>query len=71
MAPADTKAYHHHTLYTDSSSTVANVDASRVLIICHDGDDICQFGDIITFEHLTYAENVTAAASFVVSAAGL
>lgn len=56
---------------TDSSSAVANMDASKVLVICHDGDGICQFGDIITLEHLTYAENVTAAASFVVSAAGL
>lgn len=29
------------------------------------------FGDIITLEHLTYAGDVAAAASFAVSAAGL
>lgn len=35
-------------------------------MICHDGDDICQFGDIILLAHLTYAQNATAAAAWVV-----
>lgn len=55
----------------DSTSAVANIDSSKVLVICHDGDDICQFGDIITLAHLTYAENATAAATWVVEQLGL
>lgn len=51
---------------TDSSTAVANIDSDRVLIICHDNDDICQFGDLILLPHLTYSLNATAAASFVV-----
>lgn len=51
----------------DSASAVAGIDAARVLQICDDGDDICQFGDLLTLKHFTYAKNVTAAAAFVVS----
>ncbi|KAF3763112.1 family 5 carbohydrate esterase [Cryphonectria parasitica EP155] len=50
----------------DSDTAVANIDSSKVLIICHEGDDICDFGDLILLPHLTYAENATAAAAFVV-----
>lgn len=67
---SDSRAHTVHSLtfypLTDSTAAVANIDASKVLIICHDGDDICQFGDIILLQHLTYAENATAAANFVV-----
>lgn len=51
----------------DSTTAVANIDASKVLVICHEGDDICQFGDIILLPHLTYAENATAAATWVIA----
>lgn len=51
----------------ESSQPVANIDQSKVLIICHPGDDICLAGDIILPQHLTYAENAAQAASFVVS----
>ncbi|KAJ4387622.1 hypothetical protein N0V93_008219 [Gnomoniopsis smithogilvyi] len=50
----------------DSTTPVANIDASKVLVICHDGDDICQFGTLVLPQHLTYAENATAAANWVV-----
>ncbi|KUI54243.1 Cutinase [Cytospora mali] len=55
----------------DSTKSVDNAETSRVLIICHTDDYICQDGDIIDLEHLTYAENAATAASFVVSNAGL
>lgn len=51
----------------DSSTPVAGIDASKVLIICHEGDNICQHGDLILLPHLTYAENADQAASFVMS----
>lgn len=57
--------------YTDSGTPVANIDSSKVLVICHDGDDICNFGVLITLAHLTYAANVTAAATWVVDTLGL
>lgn len=53
-------------LLIDSTTAVANIDSSKVLVICHDGDDICQFGDLILLPHLTYAENATAAAAWLV-----
>lgn len=52
---------------TDSSKPVAGIAASKTLVICHTGDDICQFGDLITLEHLTYSEDTPQAASFIVS----
>jgi cutinase len=42
-----------------------NVDASKVLTVCHDGDNICAGGDIILLPHLTYAEDADTAAAFV------
>lgn len=51
----------------DSSTPVANINPSKVLIICHDGDDICSHGDTVLLPHLTYAENADQAASFVMS----
>jgi hypothetical protein len=35
-----------------------------VYTVCHSGDDICLNGDFILVPHLTYAENVVAAAAF-------
>lgn len=50
-----------------SKQAVANIGASRVKIICHEGDNICDNGPIILPQHLTYAEDADAAASFVMS----
>lgn len=55
---------------TDSSQSVENADPDKVLVFCHQGDDICQFGDFITLEHLTYAQDASTAADFVASMAG-
>lgn len=55
---------------TDSSQSVDNVDSEEVLVVCHKGDDICQFGDLVLLEHLTYAQDADTAADFVVSKAG-
>lgn len=46
-----------------------NVDPDKVLVVCHNGDDICQFGDLVKLEHLTYAQDADTAADFVVSKA--
>lgn len=51
----------------ESSQPVANIDQSKVRIVCHPGDDICQAGDIILPQHLTYAADAASAASFVAS----
>lgn len=57
------------TFQTDSSQGVENVDPDKVLVVCHKGDDICQFGDLVKLEHLTYAQDADAAADFVMSKA--
>ena len=51
----------------DSHEAVSGIDSSRVMIVCHVGDDICDQGDLILIQHLTYAEDAASAASFVVS----
>lgn len=48
-----------------NGQAVANISASKVLVVCHDGDNICQGGDIILLPHLTYAEDADTAAAFV------
>jgi cutinase len=50
-----------------SDQAVDGIDPSKVQVYCHDGDDICQAGEIILLQHLTYADDADAAASFVVS----
>lgn len=55
---------------TDSSQSVENTDSNKTLVICHQGDDICQFGDYVLLDHLTYAQDADKAADFVVSKAG-
>lgn len=47
-----------------------NADPDKVLVVCHTGDDICQFGSYVLLEHLTYAQDAGTAAAFVVSKAG-
>ncbi|KAK3071825.1 hypothetical protein LTR53_007951 [Teratosphaeriaceae sp. CCFEE 6253] len=55
----------------DNGEPVGSIPSSKVLIICHVGDDICLHGDLILPPHLTYAINAQQAANFVVSRAGL
>ena len=50
-----------------SHQAVKGIDASRVHIVCHAGDDICSQGFIIGLPHLTYAEDAASSASFVAS----
>lgn len=46
-----------------------NTDPDKVLVVCHNADDICQFGSLILLQHLTYAQDAGTAADFVVSKA--
>ncbi|OAA36847.1 Cutinase [Metarhizium rileyi] len=50
-----------------SKEPVQGIDPSRVKIVCHDGDDICDGGVIITPVHLTYAVDADSSAAFVAS----
>lgn len=50
-----------------SHSRVSNIDQSRVKIICHQGDNICEQGAIILPQHITYAIDAGSASSFVAS----
>lgn len=50
-----------------SKEPVRGIDASRVSIVCHEGDDICDGGVFITPQHITYAEDAESSANFVVS----
>ncbi|KAF2015225.1 carbohydrate esterase family 5 protein [Aaosphaeria arxii CBS 175.79] len=43
------------------------IAASKILIICHDGDNICDNGIIITPQHRNYEIDAPAAANFVAS----
>ncbi|KAL3421566.1 Cutinase 3 [Phlyctema vagabunda] len=52
----------------DNGTPVANVSPSKVLVICHDGDNICEGGALILLPHLTYATDAVTAAGFVVAA---
>ncbi len=54
----------------DRGQAVTGADPSRVLVICHSGDNICSGGDLILLPHLTYLEDADTAASFVRSKAG-
>jgi hypothetical protein len=55
----------------NNGTAVGSVPASKTLVICHDGDNICQHGDNILQPHLTYSMNADQAAAFVASAAGM
>ncbi|KAJ2896927.1 Cutinase [Zalerion maritima] len=54
----------------NDGEVVTNADGGKTLVICHDGDNICDHGDLILLPHLTYAKNADEAASFVVASAG-
>lgn len=42
-----------------------SITASKILTICHDGDNICEGGSSITPAHLNYQEDAPEAATFV------
>ncbi|KAH8589771.1 cutinase-domain-containing protein [Bisporella sp. PMI_857] len=44
--------------------------ASKTLVICHAGDNICDHGDLILIPHLTYSLDAKQAATFAASQAG-
>jgi cutinase len=49
----------------DRDETFGLVAASKTLIICHAGDNICDNGIIITPEHRNYEIDAPIAAAFV------
>lgn len=51
----------------DRDESFGRVAASKVLIICHEGDNICDNGIIITPQHRNYEIDAPAAAAFVAS----
>lgn len=51
---------------TDDGTEVEGA-SDKTLVVCHDGDNICEHGDIILLPHLTYSEDADMAASFVAS----
>lgn len=54
-----------------NGTAIANMKSSKTLIICHADDKICQHGDLILHSHLTYSEDATMAATFVMGQSGL
>jgi len=55
----------------DNGQAVGSIPASKVDIICHVGDNICQGGDLVLEPHLTYSLDAGSAASFVAGKVGL
>lgn len=49
----------------DRDETFGSVATSKVLIICHDGDNICDNGIVITPQHRNYEIDAPTAAAFV------
>ena len=47
-----------------NGTAIQGVDASRVLTVCHTGDDICKGGDSIGISHLNYSADAGSAAMF-------
>ncbi|KAJ4423176.1 hypothetical protein N0V82_002170 [Gnomoniopsis sp. IMI 355080] len=55
-----------------NGTAVTGVDGARTISFCSAEDDICaKGGDIITLAHLTYSQNATQAAMFVMQKSGL
>lgn len=54
-----------------SKTPVPNADPANTLVICHNGDNICDNGVLILPEHLTYGLDAPQAAAFIVQKAGL
>jgi len=73
LLPADTMAKVSSVVIfgdPNNGKPVTGASASKTLIICHAGDNICDGGSVILLPHITYAENADQAASFVIAKAG-
>ena len=53
---------------TDNGAAVTGVSAAKTKVICHNGDNICQHGNLVLTPHLTYSQNAGEAAQFVKAA---
>ncbi|KAH6712380.1 cutinase [Leptodontidium sp. MPI-SDFR-AT-0119] len=53
----------------NNGKPVAGADAAKTIVICHPGDDICDGGDLVLLEHLTYSKDTVQAATFAASRA--
>ncbi|KAK0109727.1 hypothetical protein ONS95_002406 [Cadophora gregata] len=51
----------------NNGTAIPNVEANKVMTICHQGDDICDDGLRVLQQHLTYGLDARNAATFVVS----
>jgi cutinase len=60
-----------HLLTSDFGQAIAGASSAKTKVICHQGDNICEHGDLILIPHLTYGENAEEAATFVSAQAGL
>ncbi|KAK8051711.1 carbohydrate esterase family 5 protein [Apiospora rasikravindrae] len=50
-----------------SKFPVQGASPSKVLVVCHLGDDICNNGDLVLPPHLTYLMDVDAAATYILA----
>ncbi|TQV97172.1 hypothetical protein V2A60_000196 [Cordyceps javanica] len=50
-----------------SHKPVSNIDSSRVHVVCHPGDNICDQGFLILPQHLTYAIDAKSSAAWLAS----
>ncbi|KAI6708978.1 cutinase [Diplocarpon mali] len=53
-----------------NGKAVGALPAAQTKVICHQGDNICQGGNLILQPHLTYGMNADEAATFAATAAG-
>lgn len=53
-----------------NGTAVAGVPKANTLIVCHDGDNICEHGDTIKQAHLTYGKDTATAAKFMMGRMG-
>ncbi|CZR62422.1 related to cutinase precursor [Phialocephala subalpina] len=53
-----------------NGTAINGVDASKVMTICHSGDDICKGGDDISLAHLNYSLDAGTAAMFALGSSG-
>ncbi|KAK8042393.1 BccutA, partial [Apiospora phragmitis] len=70
LLPASTMAaVNSVVIFGDPYSTfpVQGASPSKVLIVCHPGDDICIDGDLILLPHLTYLTDANAAATYILA----
>ncbi|KAF5374188.1 hypothetical protein D9758_004595 [Tetrapyrgos nigripes] len=51
----------------DDGDAVAGVSSSRTLVICHNGDNICEHGVLVLPPHLNYQPDTPTAAAFIAS----